>query len=78
MFGAWQRLVLLLKSEFAPYLPEVIPALFRTATLNPEMSIQGGKEGQLTDILNELKPTGEVNKDINVNTSETEEKDVAI
>jgi len=78
IFGAWQRLVLLLKSEFSPYLPQVIPSLFRVATLNPEMSISGGKEGHLTDILNELKPANESDKTMNVNTSDTEEKDVAI
>ena len=80
IFGAWQRLCLLLKEEFAPFLPSVIPSLFKMAALNPEMSIQGGKEGNLTDILHELAPANsdESKKTINVNTSETEEKDVAI
>lgn len=67
-------------TEFGPYLPSVVPALFQMATLNPEMSIQGsGHAGDIADVLNEVKPddTTKAAK-ININTDEIEEKDVAI
>lgn len=71
-----------MKKDFTPYLPSVIPSLFQMATLNPEMSIQGVTTGgDLVDLLNEVKPDTEKGKaetTININTDETEEKDVAI
>jgi hypothetical protein len=68
-------------TEFAPYLPSVIPSLFAMATLNPEMSIQGSTNvGDIVDVLSEVKPDTEDDKakHININTDEIEEKDVAI
>jgi hypothetical protein len=68
-----------MKKDFAPFLPSVIPSLFQMATLNPEMSIQGfEKAGDLVEILSEIKPAEKADKHLNINTDETEEKDVAI
>jgi hypothetical protein len=68
-----------MKKEFSPFLSLVIPSLFQMATLNPEMSIQGYEQkGDLVDVLSEIKPADKSDKQININTDETEEKDVAI
>lgn len=66
--------------EFGPYLQLVIPSLFQMATLNPEMSIQGTEgAGDIVDVLSEVKPEeADKHKNININTDEIEEKDVAI
>lgn len=79
LLSAWQRICLLMKKDFAPFLSAVVPSLFQMATLNPEMSIQGfEKAGDLVDVLSEIKPVDKSEKQININTDETEEKDVAI
>jgi hypothetical protein len=81
LLSAWQRVCLLMGTEFAPYLDSVIPSLFAMATLNPEMSIQGSANaGDIVDVLSEVKPSSidEKGKHININTDELEEKDVAI
>lgn len=68
-----------MKKDFAPFLPQVVPSLFQMATLNPEMSIAGiAGSGDLVDVLSEIKPAEKGEKHLNVNTDETEEKDVAI
>mmetsp|Transcript_1950 Transcript_1950/g.1865 ORF Transcript_1950/g.1865 Transcript_1950/m.1865 type:complete len:130 (+) Transcript_1950:74-463(+) len=41
LLSAWQRICLLMKKEFAKYLDQILPSLFKMATLNPEMSIAG-------------------------------------
>jgi hypothetical protein len=49
------------------------------ATLNPAMSVQGSEHtGDIIDVLSEIKPAEEDKKNLNVNTDEIEEKDVAI
>ena len=52
------------------------------ASLNPEMGIQGvtNNTADLVDVLNEVKPLNTKDKvtNININTDEIEEKDVAI
>jgi importin-5 len=82
LLSAWQRICLLMKKEFTPFLKEVIPSLFQMATLNPEMSIQGiEKAGDLIDVLSEVKPVDAKDGDkhkISITTDEIEEKDVAI
>ena len=83
LLSAWQRICLLLKREFAPYLKDVLPSLFQMATLNPEMGIQGQQTtADIVDVLHEVKPQ-EVqgtagDKKISITTDEIEEKDVAI
>ena len=81
LLSAWQRMCLLMKRDFVPFLPAVIPSLFQMATLNPEMSIAGSETvGDIIDVLHEVKPH-EVTTDkqkYNITTDEIEEKDVAI
>jgi hypothetical protein len=72
----------LMRKEFVPYLPAVIPSLFQMASLNPEMAIQGSTtSGDIVDVLHEVKPISdtphEKNK-IHITTDEIEEKDTAI
>mmetsp|Transcript_19732 Transcript_19732/g.24345 ORF Transcript_19732/g.24345 Transcript_19732/m.24345 type:complete len:515 (+) Transcript_19732:1395-2939(+) len=81
LLGAWQRICLLMKAEFAPYLPRVLPSLLQMAALNPEMGISGQEQlADLTDVLKEVTPAGagEGEKGMNVVTDEIEEKDVAL
>ena len=79
LLGAWQRICLLMKSEFAPYLATVLPSVLQMAALNPEMGVAGQENlAELTDVLKEVTPsTGEGEK-MNVVTDEIEEKDVAL
>ena len=81
LLSAWQRVCLLMKKEFTPFLKDVIPSLFAMATLNPEMSV-GNKQvtGDIADVLNEVNPhkPGEDRSKFTINTDEIEEKDVAI
>jgi hypothetical protein len=83
LLSAWQRICLLMKKEFAPFLSGVLPSVFAMATLNPEMSIQGNeKAGDLIDVLSEVKPAdkseGDKANKFTITTDEIEEKDVAI
>ena len=52
------------------------------AALNPEMGVQGQENmAELTDVLNEVKPSageGEEGAKLNIVTDEIEEKDVAL
>jgi hypothetical protein len=70
-----------MKKDFTPFLPRVVPSLFQLATLNPETGVSGAAtEDSLADVLSEVKNqpgAGETSR-ININTDETEEKDVAI
>ena len=69
-----------MKGNFAPYLGDVLPAIWAMATLNPEMGVQGmDKLASLTDVLAEVTPdSGEAGKKTSIVTDEIEEKDVAI
>lgn len=70
-----------MKGEFAPYLKDVLPTIFTVASLNPTMGISGSEGvADLNDVINELKtePLSGEGAKLNVNTDETEEKDVAI
>ena len=81
LLSAWQRVALLMKSEFGAYLPQVLPSVLSMAALTPAMGIAGQDTlAQLTDVLNEVTPTthAEGDKAVNVVTDELEEKDVAI
>lgn len=79
LLSAWQRMCLLLKKDFVVFLPKVIPSLFQLATLNPETGVQGAHvEATLADVLQEATSKTDNTAKININTDETEEKDVAI
>jgi len=70
-----------MKSEFAQYLPSVLPSVLSMAALNPAMGIQGQETlAELTDVLKEVTPaaTGDGEKTMQVVTDEIEEKDVAL
>ena len=41
LLGAWQRVCLLMKGEFAPYLASVLPSVLNMAALSPEMGVSG-------------------------------------
>jgi len=71
-----------MKGDFAPYLGELLPSIFAMANLKPTMGIAGQEAlVDLNDVINELQtetPEGTIESKLNVNTDETEEKDVAI
>jgi len=64
ILSAWQRICLLMKKEFSPYLKTVLPSIFQMATLNPEMSIQGvmQQSNDIIDVLHEVKPAEAIDK----------------
>lgn len=39
LLSAWERICLLMKKNFTPYLKDVLPQVFAMASLNPEMGI---------------------------------------
>jgi len=82
LLSAWQRICLLMKADFAPYLKDVLPGIFSSATLNPQMGVAGQDTlASLTDVLSEIKPetaSGAKEEKMNVVTDEIDEKDVAI
>lgn len=82
LLSAWQRICLLMQAEFAPYLKDVLPGVFNSATLTPAMGISGSDAlASLQDVLHEIKPESNKNaeeKNLNVVTDEIDEKDVAI
>ena len=71
-----------MKTAFAPYLKDVLPGIFSSATLNPQMGVAGKDAlASLTDVLSEIKPDatkGSKEDKMNVVTDEIDEKDVAI
>lgn len=67
-----------MKTDFAPYLSQILPSILAMATLKPEMGVEGNT-AELTDVLNEIQPEGEgSNKKLNIMNDEIEEKDSAI
>jgi hypothetical protein len=75
---AWQRICLILKQKFVPFLGQILPTILQMATLKPEMGIEGQGAAELTDVLHEIKPEGSGEKKQNIVTDEIEEKDSAI
>ena len=41
LLTAWQRICLIMKDKFTPYLEQILPAILSMATLKPEMGIEG-------------------------------------
>jgi hypothetical protein len=79
LLSAWQRICLLMKGQFAKYLPSVLPSIFNMATLQPQMGVSGHSElAALSDVLNEIKPEESGAKKSSVYTDEIEEKETAI
>lgn len=79
LLSAWQRICLLMKAEFAKYLPQVMPSVLSMAALKPAMGISGQENlAELTDVLKEVTPASGEGTSLQVVTDELEEKDVAI
>ena len=76
LITAWQRIAVVMGSDFAPYLSEVVPSLFTLAQLNPEMGVAGKAEGEMQNILNEVRASKE--DKVSITTSDIEEKSEAI
>lgn len=58
LLSAWQRICLKMKTDFTPYLNEILPGILKMATLKAEMGISGQGEAELNDVLDEIKPDG--------------------
>jgi len=78
LLSAWQRICLVMKTDFTPYLAEILPSILTMASLKPEMGIEGKGAAGLADVMNEIKPDGSDSKKVNIMTDEIEEKDTAI
>jgi len=76
LLAAWQRLCLLMEKEFAKYLPEVIPAIFKMASLQPSLKVSETGEDILKYLTEVETSTGE--KGVSVSSDEIEEKNIGI
>lgn len=76
MLAAWQRLCLLMEKEFAPYLPEIMPELFKMASLKPSLKV-GDTGDDILQYLQEVN-TASGNKGVTVASDELEEKNIGI
>ena len=77
LLSAWQRICLTMKTDFTPYLQDILPSILTMASLKPEMGIEGKGAAELSDVLNEMKTEND-GKKVNIVTDEIEEKDTAI
>lgn len=79
LLSAWQRICLKMKTDFTPYLVQILPGILQMATLKAEMGISGeSAAAELTDVLDEIKPDGGQGKRTNIMNDDIEEKDSAI
>lgn len=78
LLSAWQRICLIMKTDFTPYLEEILPPILSMASLKPSMGIEGQGEAGLSDVLQELGSGEEGGKKANIVTDEIEEKDSAL
>jgi len=78
LLSAWQRICLIMKTDFTPYLEEILPPILSMATLKPSMGVEGKGEAGLSDVLQELGTGEDGDKKANVMTDEIEEKDSAL
>ena len=77
LLTAWQRVCLILKGDFTPYLQQILPSILTMASLKPTMEVAGTEgKGDLGDVLADIQ--GDDKKKANVITDEVEEKDSAI
>ena len=76
LLSAWQRICLIMKGEFAPYLQQIMPSILSQASLKTTAGVQGMGEGDLEEVMDEL------NKDTKqkqgVMNDEIEEKNTAL
>jgi hypothetical protein len=78
LLSAWQRICLIMKTKFTPYLPHILPSILSMATLKPTMGVAGHGETEIGDVLQEVRPDESKGKKTNIMTDEIEEKDSAI
>jgi len=78
LLSAWQRICLIMKHKFIPYLDQILPPILSMASLKPKMGIEGQGAAELSDVLQEVKPESSTGKKANIVTDEIEEKDTAI
>ena len=76
ILSAWQRLVLTLGQDFIPYLDKMFPSFLKLAQSEPE--IKSTNEIVKESLQSLLKDAAKKKKTFNMNTSETEEKEIAI
>lgn len=76
LLGAWQRLCLLLQKDFLPYLHKMFPSFIKMAQTS---SNNNSAENILKDSIQEMMQDASGDKkELDVNTTETEEKDAAL
>lgn len=51
IMATWGKLADVLKTDFAPFLPTVMPALLKTASLAPELSVLDGEDDGEDEVL---------------------------
>lgn len=78
LLSAWQRICLIMKTQFTPYLARILPPILSMATLKPSMGIEGQGAADIADVLQEVKQDDGKNKKATIVTDEIEEKDSAI
>lgn len=78
LLSAWQRICLVMKTKFTPYLNEILPSILKQVNIKAGMGIQGKEDGDIGDVLKEVRPEGQTDKKVNIMTDEIEEKDSAI
>jgi len=77
LLESWKGLCMLLKKEFAPYLPRMIPGVLKIAAAMPVMGIgESLNAGSLDSVLKEVSNTPD--DEVDLQTSEIEEKVSAI
>lgn len=76
LLAAWQRLCLLMEKEFAPYLPEIMPAVFKMASLQPSLKVGDSGHDILQYLTEVTTSTGA--KGVTVSSDELEEKNIGI
>jgi len=76
LLAAWQRLCLIMEKEFAQYLPDVMPELFKMASLKPSLKVSETGE-DILQFLSEVRTSSGV-KGVSVTTDELEEKNIGI
>ena len=67
-----------MKTQFTPYLHQILPSILSMAALKIEMGIEGHGVAEIQDVLNEIRPEGLGEKKTNIMTDEIEDKDTAI
>lgn len=76
VLAAWQRLCLIMEKEFAQYASEIIPEIFKMASLKASLKVQGTGDDILRYLTEAETDTGK--KGVTVSSEELEEKNIGI